>query len=329
MLKRKITDKLIKWKNSENKKSLVIQGARQVGKTFAVKAFGEVNYAEIVEINFKETPSATEIFAGDLNVESLLLALRFRYPDKKMVPGETLFFFDEIQECPEAITSLKFWTIDNRYDVIVSGSLLGIDYKRPSSYPVGYVEYVKLFGMDFEEFLWACGIDDTMVDTLHGYFYQKQTVPEAINNRMMGLLREYLSIGGMPEVVAKYIESRDFAQVVGDGHIDLKITRYALDKLNIDKRGLDSTDNRILRTIITSFKGGPVGANTIATAIGEDQGTYEEVYEPFLIKEGFIVRTQRGRVATELSYQHLGLEKFIDSNQIRKAITGEDDNTLF
>ena len=102
---------------------------------------------------------------------------------------------------------------------------------------------------------------------------------------------------------------RDFAQVVGDGFINLDITKYALNKLKIDTRGLDSIDNRILRTIINTFKGGPVGANTIATAIGEDQGTYEEVYEPFLIKEGFIVRTQRGRIATELSYKHLGLEK--------------------
>ncbi|MBQ7622668.1 MAG: Holliday junction branch migration DNA helicase RuvB [Bacteroidales bacterium] len=102
---------------------------------------------------------------------------------------------------------------------------------------------------------------------------------------------------------------RDFAQVVGDGFINLDIAKYALNKLKIDTRGLDSIDNRILRTIINTFKGGPVGANTIATAIGEDQGTYEEVYEPFLIKEGFIVRTQRGRIATELSYKHLGLEK--------------------
>ena len=102
---------------------------------------------------------------------------------------------------------------------------------------------------------------------------------------------------------------RDFAQVVGDGHINLKIAKYALDKLNIDTRGLDAIDNKILRTIIQTFKGGPVGANTIATAIGEDQGTFEEVYEPFLIKEGFIVRTPRGRIATELSYKHLGLIK--------------------
>ncbi|MBO4263264.1 MAG: Holliday junction branch migration DNA helicase RuvB [Bacteroidales bacterium] len=115
---------------------------------------------------------------------------------------------------------------------------------------------------------------------------------------------------GTPRIANALLKRvRDFAQVMGDGHIDLKITKFALDKLHIDTRGLDAIDNKILRTIIHTFKGGPVGANTIATAIGEDQGTFEEVYEPFLIKEGFIVRTQRGRIATELSYKHLGLEK--------------------
>ncbi len=111
---------------------------------------------------------------------------------------------------------------------------------------------------------------------------------------------------------------RDFAQVEGDGRIDLKIAKYALDKLHIDTLGLDSIDNKILRTIIEKFKGGPVGANTLATAISEDQGTYEEVYEPFLIKEGFILRTQRGRIATDLAYKHLGVKRGV-----------ADENTLF
>ena len=111
---------------------------------------------------------------------------------------------------------------------------------------------------------------------------------------------------------------RDFAQVEGDGRIDLKIAKYALDKLHIDTLGLDSIDNKILRTIIEKFKGGPVGANTLATAISEDQGTFEEVYEPFLIKEGFILRTNRGRIATDIAYKHLGIKK-----------GGTDENTLF
>ena len=128
-----------------------------------------------------------------------------------------------------------------------------------------------------------------------------------------GLAAEEIALRsrGTPRIANALLRRvRDFAQVVGDGHIYLKIAKFALDKLRIDTLGLDSVDNKILRTIITTFKGGPVGANTIATAIGEDQGTFEEVYEPFLIKEGFIVRTQRGRIATELSYKHLGLEEF-------------------
>ncbi len=115
---------------------------------------------------------------------------------------------------------------------------------------------------------------------------------------------------GTPRIANSLLRRvRDFAQVVGTGKIDLEISRYALDALNIDKRGLDAIDNKILRTIITKFKGGPVGANTIATAIGEDQGTLEEVYEPFLIKEGFIMRTPRGREVTELAYRHLGIDR--------------------
>ena len=126
---------------------------------------------------------------------------------------------------------------------------------------------------------------------------------------------------GTPRIANSLLRRvRDFAQVMGDGYIDLKITKYALDKLNIDTRGLDYIDNKILRTIITTFKGGPVGANTIATAISEDQGTFEEVYEPFLIKEGYLVRTPRGRIATELAYKHLGLEDYQPA---------QEENTLF
>ena len=116
---------------------------------------------------------------------------------------------------------------------------------------------------------------------------------------------------GTPRIANSLLRRvRDFAQVKGNGAIDLKIANYALDALNIDRRGLDAIDNKILRTVITKFKGGPVGINTIATAIGEDPGTVEEVYEPFLIKEGFIMRTPRGREVTDLAYGHLGISKY-------------------
>ena len=130
MLKRKATDYIKNWINTKDRKCLVVQGARQTGKTYTIERFAEENFEELLEINFKQMPSAMDIFAGDLTVDNMIMAMRFRFPEKKIIPGKTLIFLDEIQECQEAITSLKFWAIDNRYDVITSGSLLGIDYKR-------------------------------------------------------------------------------------------------------------------------------------------------------------------------------------------------------
>ena len=213
MLKRKATNDIEKWKKTKNKKCLVVQGARQTGKTYTIERFAEENYNEVVEINFKQTPSAMDIFSGDLTVENMIMAMRFRYPKKKIEAGQTLIFLDEIQECQEAITSLKFWALDNRYDVIVSGSLLGIDYKRASSYPVGYVDYLRMHGLDFEEFLWGIGISENMIENLCGYLHSKTVIPEAINSRMMNYYRLYIAVGGMPEAVQKYVDTQDFRDV--------------------------------------------------------------------------------------------------------------------
>lgn len=213
MLRRKAKKQLKYWIGHKDKKCLVVEGARQTGKTYIIERFGEENYEEIVEINFKETPSATEIFAGDLTVDNMIMALRFRYPNKKIVPGKTLIFLDEIQECEEAITSLKFWAIDNRYDVIVSGSLLGIDYKRASSYPVGYVDYQRMYGLDFEEFLWAVGISEDMIVSIKKCLENQSPVPVSINNQMFSYYRQYIAIGGMPEAVQKYVDTKDFREV--------------------------------------------------------------------------------------------------------------------
>ena len=213
MLKRKATAFIENWIQSKEKKCLVVQGARQVGKTYTIERFAEENYEEFVEINFKQLPSAMDIFSGDLTVDAMVMAMRFRFPEKKILPGKTLIFLDEIQECQEAVTSLKFWAIDNRYDVIVSGSLLGIDYKRASSYPVGYVDYLRMYGVDFEEFLMGMGISEDMIETLRGYLCAQTAVPEAIHVSMMDYYRRYIAIGGMPEAVQKYIDTKDFREV--------------------------------------------------------------------------------------------------------------------
>ena len=213
MLKRKATEYLKNWKENKEKKCLIVRGARQTGKTYVVERFAEENYEEFVEINFKQTPSAAEIFSGDLTVDNMIMSMRFRFPEKKIIPNKTLIFLDEIQECEEAVTSLKFWAIDNRYDVIASGSLLGIDYKRASSYPVGYVDYLKMYGLDFEEFLWGMGITDDMIGSVRSYFNNKNVVPDAINNQMMSYFRQYVATGGMPEVVQKYVDTKDFREI--------------------------------------------------------------------------------------------------------------------
>ena len=210
MLRRKVSDELNNWKNTKDKKCLLVQGARQVGKTYIIEEFAKANYEEIVELNFKEFPDYAGIFSGNLDVQSIVMGLRFRFPDKKIEPGKTLIFLDEIQECHEAITSLKFWALDNRYDVIASGSMLGIDYNRASSYPVGYVDHIKMYGLDFEEYLWARNISEDMIDYVKGFYLNREIIPENINERMLQYLREYASIGGMPEVVQKYVDTEDF-----------------------------------------------------------------------------------------------------------------------
>ena len=213
MLKRKATDYIENWIKTKNKKCLLVQGPRQVGKTYLVEHFAANHYEDFIEINFKEMPSAREIFTGDLTVDKMVMAIKFRFPEKKLLPKKTLIFLDEIQECEEAITSLKFWAIDNRFDVIASGSLLGIDYKRASSYPVGYVDYLKLYGLDFEEFLWAMGISSEMVSFLKDSLSSKAIIPGAINSQILSYYRQYIAIGGMPEVVQKYVDTKDFREV--------------------------------------------------------------------------------------------------------------------
>ena len=213
MLERKIHDQLRSWKSRENRKSLIVQGARQVGKTYSVERFGREAYAETITINFKETPSAAAVFQGDLTVGGMVQALRFRFPHAEIAPGKTLIFLDEIQECPEAITSLKFWTVDGRYDVIASGSLLGIDYNRPSSYPVGYVDYLRLCGLDFEEFLWAQGLSRDLTSMLRQLFDAREPVPAAIHEQLMRHFRIFCAIGGMPEAVQTYEDTDDFRAV--------------------------------------------------------------------------------------------------------------------
>lgn len=212
MLKRKAENDILSWAKSDPKKCLMIRGARQVGKTFLADKVGREQFESFISVNFLKTPRLISIFSGDLDTDTLITNFSLFLPEARFIPGKTLILLDEIQECPEAITSLKFWAEDGRFKVLATGSMLGIDYKRPMSYPVGSVDYLDMHALDFEEFLWAAGISETIVSHLRTAFSQITPVSEVINSRIMHLLKEYLVIGGMPETVQIYFDTGSVAE---------------------------------------------------------------------------------------------------------------------
>lgn len=211
MLERKADLALSAWKKSVPKKSLMVRGARQVGKTWLVREFGKREYRSYIEVNLLKMPELKNVFSGNLDVDTLLLNFSLYLPDAEFLPGETLLFLDEIQECPEAITSLKFWVEDGRFDVITSGSMLGIDYKRPDSWPVGSMAYLDMHALDFEEFLWGAGINKQVIAHVRQCYEAKMPVSDAVHTKMMFYLRQYLVVGGMPEVVSLFFEKQSLA----------------------------------------------------------------------------------------------------------------------
>lgn len=214
MLERKVMKQLIKWKNKEDKMCLMVKGARQVGKTYIIDKFAKENYKNYVYINFDEMPVYKKIFAGNLDPETIIKQITVNIPNVKLIPNETVIFLDEIQNCPRARTALKFLTIDKRFDVIASGSLLGINYKEVPSFPVGYVENLEMYSLDFEEFLWANGTSEEAIEYIKEYFDKNEEVPEAMHIRMMELFREYITVGGMPKVVAEFVKTHNFVNVL-------------------------------------------------------------------------------------------------------------------
>jgi len=214
MLERKIYQDLLTWKEKKDKMCLLVKGARQVGKTFIIEKFAKENYKNYVYINFFENDEYNLIFQNGLDVDTIIKQLTVRIPNINLVPGETIIFLDEIQDCPEAITSLKFFSMDKRFDVIASGSLLGINYKEVPSYPVGYVEHLEMHSLDFEEFCWAMGLSKDAFKYLKEYFDKLEKVPDTMHNKMMDLFKEYIIVGGMPRVVNEFASSHNFANVL-------------------------------------------------------------------------------------------------------------------
>ncbi len=216
MLRRKFYDKLLEWKRSKKKECLLVKGARQIGKTYIIDYFGKENYSSYIYINFIESPQLTKIFDGELSAEEIYKQITLNLPECRFVNKDTLIFLDEIQKCPNARTALKFLAMDERYDVIASGSLLGISYKEVSSIPVGYETQMTMYSLDFEEYLWAVGYQEDAIGLLKGYFDKKEKVPELVHDTMMKHLREYITIGGMPAVVNCFVETKHFGEVYSE-----------------------------------------------------------------------------------------------------------------
>lgn len=221
MLKRKLYSKLVDWKNHHGDECLLIKGARQTGKTYTAEYLGRNEYENFIEINFIEHPEFKEAFQGTLSSEEIMKRLSLLIPGMHIIPGKTLLFLDEIQKCAQARTALKFLAQDKRIDVIASGSLLGLSYgqdadpevERVESVPVGYERQINLYSLDFEEFLWAEGYNENNISSLRHWFDTLEKIPDSINQKFETLFREYMAVGGMPEVVNAYEASKNFSQV--------------------------------------------------------------------------------------------------------------------
>jgi len=210
-LKRKIDDYLEKWFMDIEKKPLIIKGARQIGKTESIRRFASEHYDNIIEINFVESPQFKTIIEDGYNIDEIVKNITRINPDIEFVPDKTLVFFDEIQACPDIVTSLKFFAIDARFDVICSGSLLGINYKQIESVSVGYKTDHEMYSLDFEEFLWARGYDDSLKQDMLSHMIDVKAFNSVIQKTMTSLFVDYVILGGMPEVVSRYFETKSFS----------------------------------------------------------------------------------------------------------------------
>lgn len=224
MLKRKIETQLLEWKILKDRKPLVIKGIRQCGKTFIVQKFARENYGSVVYMNFILDPEKKSAFSGNLDVDTIILNLSALIPGSRFIEGKTCIILDEIQECREARTALKSFHLDGRFDIIATGSLLGVHgygYKnvekadRPDSIPVGYETIIDMYPLDFEEFLWANGINDAVIDTVKSCFEKEIAVPEGIHQAIMELLYRYVIVGGLPEAVNCFLKTKNIELIYG------------------------------------------------------------------------------------------------------------------
>ncbi|MBW3092921.1 ATP-binding protein [Bifidobacterium sp. 82T10] len=204
MLTRKIEADLEAWRTSPNRTALLITGARQIGKTYIVRHFAKTHYEHVVELNFIENPEMATLFSTPRDARDLLMRLELA-TNSPMVPGKTLVFFDEVQQCKEIVTAIKFLVDDGRFDYIMSGSLLGVELEDIRSIPVGYMSELDMHPLDFEEFCWSQGVGSDIFDMLRECLHDRREIDDFIHGRLMELYAKYLVIGGMPAAVSSFV----------------------------------------------------------------------------------------------------------------------------
>ncbi|MBR2044526.1 MAG: ATP-binding protein [Agathobacter sp.] len=239
-LRRKIDKVLVEWKNRPEHMPLIVKGARQIGKTKAIQYFGENHYKTVVEINFVLQKQYKDIFDDGFEVDTILKNISLKNPSFEFIEGETLIFFDELQDCINCATSLKSFREDGRYDVICSGSLMGINYKEIESNSVGNKEDYEMYSLDFEEYLWAKGYKDSQIEDLFQKMLNVTPLSNVEYEVMLENFREYMILGGMPAIVFAFVKQKNYSgtlkmqqQILLDYEED--ITKYAqgLDKAKV------------------------------------------------------------------------------------------------
>lgn len=242
MFKRKIIEEMYKWKASNNKKALVIKGLRQIGKTYIIKAFAKENYDNIVYVDFKNNVSAKKIFDGDFNIDRIIIDLSSLITNTKFIPNKTVIIFDEIQECANARASLKAFVEDGRFDIIASGSLLGIkgyNKKISRGIPTGYEKIIYMKPMDFEEFLWAKGVSGDVINTIKNSYNNLTKVSDTVHASISRYFKEYICVGGLPSVVNTFISTNDMNAVYDE-------QRNLIDEYKDDfGKHLDNNENEV------------------------------------------------------------------------------------
>lgn len=260
MFRRKITEEMYAWKNSTGKKkALVIKGLRQIGKTYSVKDFCDKNYENVIYINFKDNSSVKKIFEGDFSVDKITLDITALIPGAHFVPGKTVIIYDEIQECANARASIKAFMLDGRYDIICTGSLLGIkgyNKKIGKGIPTGFEHIVYMKPMDFEEFLWAKGVNDDIINELRRCLNEKIPVSQGIHTAMIRYFREYICVGGLPYIVDRFISTNDM-NIVRSEQLDI-IDEYKDDfGKHLDENENEEVDLTLLGRINRVFNSIP------------------------------------------------------------------------